>query len=103
MARLTFELPEDLKNKVAARAVESGHASVEQYVEALVRADADDAEYADFGGPDHLRIGSADELEARLLHSLEEGGPSIEATPDFWNALKDRVRRPRPGNSRAGQ
>jgi hypothetical protein len=90
MARLCFETPEDLKNKVAAQAVEPGHASVEQYVEALGRADANHAEYAELGGPDHLRIGTSDELEARLLRGLEEGGPSIELTPAFWHAVKDR-------------
>ena len=91
MARLTVELPEDLQSKAAARAVESGHSSVEQYVEALVRADADDAECANLGGPGHLRAGTTEELEDRLLRGLEEGGPSIEATPAFWRDLKERT------------
>ena len=91
MATLRVELPEDLRRKVEARATESGHATVEQYVQALLRADADAAE--DVGGPPHLAVGTADELEAVLERRLDVGGPGVDATPEFWQRLKDRGRR----------
>ena len=102
MARLSLELPEDLRRKVEARAAEAGHASVEQYVQALLRADADAVEGADLGGPDNPAVRTPDELEALLERRLDEGGPSVEATPAFWQRLKDRARRP-AGGTEAGQ
>src|SRR5215212_1694541 len=53
MARLTIQVPDSLRKRAETRAAESGHASLEAYVEALIRADAG----ADAGpaGPDHLR------------------------------------------------
>ena len=75
-----------------ARAAESGHGTVEQYVQALLRDDVDGFDEAHPGGPDHLAIGTADRLEALLLRRVQEGGPSIEATPELWQGLKDRTR-----------
>lgn len=92
MARLNLELPEDLRRKVEARAAESGHASVEQYVQALLHADADAVEGAGFGGPDRLAVVMADDLESLLERRLDEGGQGVEATLEFWRRLKDRAR-----------
>lgn len=85
MAVLNLELPEDLRQKLAERAAESGHGTVEQYVHALLRADA--------GGELETDAGSADELEVRLERRLASGRTSIEATPEFWSQLNDRARR----------
>lgn len=101
MARLSVELPDELRRKVEARAAESGHPTVEQYVQALLRADAEFTADADLGGPPHLEVGTDDELEALLSQRLDNGGPSVEATPEFWAGLKERARRasgkPEPG------
>ena len=101
MARLSVELPDELRRKVEARAAESGHPTVEQYVQALLRADAEFTADADLGGPPRLEVGTDDELEALLSQRLDNGGPSVEATPEFWAGLKERARRatgkPEPG------
>jgi hypothetical protein len=44
------------------------------------------------GGPPHLQARTTDELEALLRQRLEDGGPGIEATPEFWARLKKRAR-----------
>jgi hypothetical protein len=93
MARLSVELPDELRRKVEARAAESGHPTVEQYVQALLRADAEDSADEDLGGPPHLEVGTDDELETLLRHRLDNGGPGVEATPEFWARLKERARR----------
>ena len=103
MTRLTIDLPEDLRRKVEAHAAESGHPSVEQYVQDLLLADADGVEEADSGGPDHLTVGSQDELESLLLRRLEDSGPGVEATPEFWRGLKGRMNQHRINRGRAGQ
>jgi antitoxin ParD1/3/4 len=86
MGKLSIELPAGLKQKVLIRAAETGHTSVEQYVEDLVRADAEGAG-EDPGAPESVRINSLEQTEALLLERLE-GGDSIEATPEFWQNLR---------------
>jgi hypothetical protein len=89
MARVSIEIPEDLKALAQRRADEAGHANLEQYIEALIRADA--ADTADLGGPAHLTFESDGELEA-LLTRRDNDEPSIEATPEFWEQLRRRAR-----------
>ena len=85
MARVTLDLPHDLKAKAEARAAESGHNTVEEYVRSLIEADA--AAPDDAGGPPHLSFQSDKELEAFLLHRIDETS-SIEATPEFWQDFR---------------
>ena len=92
MARLSVELPDELRRKVETRAAESGHPTVEQYVQALIRADAEFSTDADLGGPPHLEVGTDDELESLLAQMLDSGEPSIEATPELWARLEERAR-----------
>lgn len=89
MTRLSINLTDDLTAKVAVRAAESGHNSIEQYVEALLRSDAE-ATGNDLDGPEHLRVDSENELESVLLARIGKGQP-VEATPAFWQSLRDRV------------
>jgi hypothetical protein len=98
MARISIELPEDLKAKVEVRAAESGHRDVGAYIESLIRADADDAS-EDPGAPAHLTFSNREELEAIISERLE-GGPSIEVTPQFWKSLRPSAfpDRPKPRN-----
>ena len=92
---LSVEVSEDLRRKVEARAAESGHATVEQYVQALLRSDAEGVE--DFGAPDSVTVKSQAQLESLLIDRMENGGPSIELTPDFWRHLKELARGPQGG------
>jgi hypothetical protein len=56
---------------------------------------------ANLGGPSHLQVRTADELEALLGRRLDDGGPSVGATPEFWERLKERTRRS-PGGAEPG-
>ena len=49
MARSSVELPDELRRKVEARAAEAGHLMVEEYVQALLRADAEFSTDANLG------------------------------------------------------
>jgi hypothetical protein len=86
---LSVELPEDLRTKLEARAAEEGHATIEQYVQALVRADT---EGFDYGAPPDLTVNSMEELESFLLKRIVDDAPGIEATPEFWRKLRERAR-----------
>ena len=92
MARLSIQLPEDLRSKAAARASEVGHASVEDYVEALLRADLD-------AGAD---VGDDDDIEAMLLERVNSQEPGIEVTPEFVEQFK-RQQEERRQRSARGQ
>ena len=88
----------DDNDGVAARAAESGYGTVEEYLESLVRADA---ESQDFGAPEQLHVENAAELESLLLKRLNDDRPSIEATPQFWEDFRRRVtERRQAGGSR---
>ena len=90
MARLSIEIPEHLRAKAEARAAESGHASVEQYVQALVRSDLEGAvEDEDFGAPDGLTVRSRGDLEAKLLEGLDS--PASEMTGADWDAIRRKI------------
>ena len=43
MVRIEIDLPEDLRVKAEARAAESGHRGVEEYIESLILADANES------------------------------------------------------------
>ena len=91
MARLSIQLPDELRTKAEARAAEAGHASVEQYVEALVRADVQGAD-ENYGAPGHLSPADDTQLEALLVRRLENTEPGVEATPQFWEKLREEAR-----------
>ena len=91
MSRHSINLPPDLEAKVAARAAESGHATIEDYLESLVRADADVVS-EDYGAPPHLHVSSRDQLEQLLSERMDDDQPPIEATPELWESLRRRVR-----------
>lgn len=99
MTRLSIDLPEDVKARLEARAARSGHANVEEFVQALLRAEATAPDSEDETGPAHLSYRSAEELEALLLQRIEDPRAGIEVTPEFWVEFQRRVeaRRQRKG------
>lgn len=97
MTTLNLNISDDLKLLAQARAEEEGCASLEDYVADLIRADAGEEDY---GAPEHLTFRSEEELEAMLLERLEDDSPGIEATPEFWQSLKDRIAHRREGETR---
>lgn len=89
MRTLSIQIPDELQRQAELRATEAGHASLEQYVTALIQSDAEGME--DFGAPPGVQYDSDDELEAELARRMEEGGPSIEITQEYWDRLRARV------------
>ena len=90
MTRISIELTEDLRRKAEARAAEGGHASVEQYIESLVEADAAVTDDEDFGAPEHLTVRSQEDLEAKLREGIESG-PEVEMTDEEWAGIRHEV------------
>jgi plasmid stability protein len=89
MTRLTLDLADDLSARLRTRAAETGHASVEDYVQALLRSEAEAAATdEDFGAPEHLTVDSDEALEARLR---EADGPATEMTPADWQDVRREV------------
>ena len=72
---------------------------MEQYVEALLRADVDGTD-VQHGAPEHLTVGSDAEVEAILLRRLESTEPGIEATDEFWARLETEAQARRSAGAR---
>jgi antitoxin ParD1/3/4 len=94
MPRLTLDLPQDLQSKLQVRAAETGHETVEGYVQALLRSDADASAAAEvddnLGAPAHLTVDSQEQLEAKLLEGLDSG-PATEMTAGDWDDIRQEV------------
>jgi hypothetical protein len=74
MATLNLKLSDDLKARAEARAAESGFATVEQYVEQLLRSDTDPPELID------------EDLEKLLLERMN--GPWVEMDAADWAQIR---------------
>lgn len=72
----TITISDDLKGQTEARAAEAGYASVDEYVAAVLRADAETQ--------------AEPELEELLLQRLDSG-TGIELTPRFVDEFKRDV------------
>ena len=77
MSALKIDLPDELRSRVEARAAESGFASVESYVQALLIADA-------AGGP----VIDDAHLEAMLLGRID--GPFVEADDADFRQMRQK-------------
>ena len=86
MPRVTLDLPDDLQSKLKVRAEESGHASVEEHIAALIRADLDEPTAGK--APDSVTVRSDADLEAKLLEGLQS--PASEMTPRDWDEMRKR-------------
>ena len=76
---MQITLNDDLRSRLAERAAESGFASVEEYVESLLRIEAGEEQ-----------VVSDDDLERLLLQRME-GGPGIELTSDFVKQFRGQI------------
>lgn len=80
MTTMQIEVEDELKTRLAARAAEDGYDSVESYVTALLRAEADE-----------LLSGSEDdELEQLLLRRIADPR-AVELTSEFKTQFRDEV------------
>jgi len=78
MTTMQITLQDDLKARLAQRAAESGFANVEQYVESLLRLDAEEQVIPD------------EQLEELLLQRLDSG-PGVEMTSAFVRQFKQQI------------
>jgi hypothetical protein len=78
MTRLLIESPEEIGNQIHARAVAAGCATTEEYVHALILADA-----ADPGAPSALSFKTEEQLEGFLLQRLEAPDKGEMTDSDF--------------------
>jgi antitoxin ParD1/3/4 len=89
MTRLMVDLPADLEAKLQARAVQGGFADPQEYVRALIVADA--AQLPRTLAPEHLTIGTKSDLEKLLLEGLESG-ESAEITASEWDEKRQKLK-----------
>jgi antitoxin ParD1/3/4 len=76
MQTMNISLPDPLKQYVEEQVSEGGYSSASEYVRELLRTDQ--------------KRKAKDMLEQTLLAALNEGQP-VEATPEWWAALRDEV------------
>ena len=86
MARVSIEIPDELRNKVVNRLSETGHATLEQYVQWLVLEDAD---AVDYGAPEDVKVHSRAHLETLVREALDS--PSREMTAADWDDMRRRL------------
>jgi hypothetical protein len=88
MARITLELPDDIRARLEARAAKAGRKSVEEHLAALIQADLHEPDDVDYGAPEHLTVRSAADLDEKLTHGM--ASPAREMTPADWDELERR-------------
>jgi antitoxin ParD1/3/4 len=86
MARLDVTLPEELKAFIDAEAAGGGYTNPSDYVRDVLLT--------------IWRHKTNSALEAELVRRIN-GPPAIEVTPQFWEDLKERVRRRAAAGSRS--
>jgi Arc/MetJ-type ribon-helix-helix transcriptional regulator len=89
MTRLMIELPEDLEEKLHVRARQGGYADAQDYVRALIEADAN--ELAGNGAPEHLTFHNKSELEKLLVQGIKSGD-SREISAAEWDEKRRKLR-----------
>lgn len=82
---IELHLPDDVKDRAQRRAAEQGHASLDAYIEALLR---EDAQGEDFGAPGSVSFASRSEFEGKLVEALDE--PAQEMTDADWDKMRTR-------------
>jgi hypothetical protein len=85
MATLTMELSDKARALAETRARETGHATLQAYVEALIQSDSG----TNYGAPADLDGGS-DEKLIELLDEAE-ATPFTEMTQRDWDDLRTKV------------
>jgi antitoxin ParD1/3/4 len=79
MTSLNISLPENIKNYVEQRSIQSGYGSVDEYFLALIQHEQQHR--------------AQEQLDSLLLEGLEslEHGDGIEATDEWWEQERDRL------------
>lgn len=83
MTQLSINISDELKAKIETRAAEAGYPTLEQYVQSVLRKDADPE---DFGAPEHLKLESRQQLEMLLKEAL--ASPAREMNASDWVQMR---------------
>ena len=84
MTRPSIDIPDELRRrKMESRVAETGHGSLERYLDCFVR---EDAASIDYGAPDDVKVRTRQELGARVREAL--ASPSREMTASDWDHLR---------------
>jgi antitoxin ParD1/3/4 len=89
MTRLMVDLPEDLEAKLQTRAIQEGFVDPQEYVRALIAADA--AQLTRPLAPLHLTVSTKSELEKMLIEGLESG-ESSEMMASDWDEKRRKLK-----------
>jgi hypothetical protein len=81
---MTITLPDEMREELERKAKAGGFASVDEYFLWLYKSESSNAREIT---AEDLGYSSQDELEARLIESLDSGPPII-ATPELWAELR---------------
>lgn len=79
MQTMNISLPDPLKQYVEEQVAAGGYSSASEYIRELVRSDQ--------------KRKAKEALEQTLLAAMKEGD-SIEATPEWWAALRTKLEGP---------
>jgi antitoxin ParD1/3/4 len=79
MTSLNISLPENIKDYVEQRVLQSGYGSVDEYFLALIQHEQ--------------QYRAQEQLDSLLLEGLDslERGEGIEATDEWWDTERDRL------------
>lgn len=83
----SISIPDDVKAQAATRAAESGYANVEEFLAALVRAEAS-------GAPQGLSVDDDDALKQIVADRLD--GPWVDADAADFARIREEFRGSRP-------
>jgi hypothetical protein len=81
---MTITLPDDMREELERKAKAGGFLNVDDYLIWLCKSDGRDAEELT---AEDLGYSSEEELEAKLIASLDSG-PPVLATPELWAELR---------------
>jgi antitoxin ParD1/3/4 len=92
MSALRITLPQRQLQQLKKRAAQLGFSDVSAYLQSVVAQKLSEPVDEDYGAPEHLKVRSRQDLEAKLLAG-EKSGPATEMTTRDWDELRDKVRR----------
>ncbi len=87
MFRLVIDVPESLKDKAASRAAEAGYASVEAYLQDVVR---DGIECDSLDAPSEQTIRSGVDVEAMIQKGIASGD-AVDLTSADWDLKRKQL------------
>jgi hypothetical protein len=89
MSALRITLSQKELNRLKKRATAFGYKDVGSYARSVLKNQLTSDE--DFGAPEHLKIRSASDLDAKLLEG-ELSGRATEMTTADWDRIRTKVR-----------